>query len=337
MIKKKEYNMQTVSIRPIHTPISFTSKRNEPRITLYDVFVNEGIIPPKKGLEEIRDIRAGELGGTVCRGSIPMQNFVRVIPRDELKLVLQKGLSTNTDGVPHSFLKSKMDNPLSTSCVHDCSVMYLYNKKANTHFLYHADSDCTRRTLKFMIEEMMPEGIDGAAIIPGESYWHNRHENNMRNMFDLIKKNNPKAVVNVYHDSTQYPEIVGYKGKVFEIPNMKVLNQIKYNMRISDYGQASFKISNIEGANTFDRIKYHCNSPEELKEVVREFKSQKFDPEILKILNSHLHQKEVSINQIFACKTIQELNRVEFIVNSLSENSLYEAIKKMKYILKHKR
>ena len=327
--------MQVVSLKPVYMPVTFCSRRVEQKHTLQDVFVNEGFIPPKRGLQEIKDIRPGELGGTVCKGSIPMQNFVKVLSREELKVALQKGLSTNTDGVPHSFLKSKMDNPLSTSCVHDCSVMYLYNKKANTHFLYHAESDCPRNTLKFMIEEMMPEGIDGGAIIPGESYWHNRHEGNMRNMFDLIKKNNPNAVVNVYHDSTQYPEIVGYKGKVFEIPNMKVLNQIKYNMRISDYGQASFKIFNIEGANTFERIKYSCNSPNEIKEVIREFRSQKFDPEIQKILFSHLKRKEVSVNQIFACKTIQELNKLEYLINSLAENSLYEAIKRMKHLLKH--
>ena len=64
------------------------------------------------------------------------EDFLQI--RETLDKLYKRGLSTNTEGWSDCFLKSGADNPLSTSSVYDCSVMYLFNKDTNTHFLYHS-------------------------------------------------------------------------------------------------------------------------------------------------------------------------------------------------------
>ena len=225
--------------------------------TLKDVFYkNQFAQMQKKSINQIVDITPIQFAGTSCKGSIPLQNFWHFFKLKNPKLKSNYfGLSTNKDGYADSFLKEKSNVPLSTSFVHNCSAMYLYNDKTKTHALYHAAPDCSAEYLNSMIQRLMPEGISKAAIIPGDFFFYNEHSHNMNNMLKLIKQNSPNAKVNVYHDSTRFPEVVGYRGDVYEIPNKIVMKEMKINpLSAHDEGQASFKILDLQGANTLNEI-----------------------------------------------------------------------------------
>ena len=94
--------------------------------TLQDLFNNmpaEYLIP-QKSIEKISEIRPVMLAGTKCRNSIPLRKFWDFFEID--KKTFLKGFSTNKDGFANCFLKTKSCIPISTSDIHDCSVMYLF-------------------------------------------------------------------------------------------------------------------------------------------------------------------------------------------------------------------
>lgn len=263
--------------------------------TLQDLFNNmpaEYFIP-QKSIEKISEIRPVMLAGTKCRNSIPLRKFWDFFEID--KKTFLKGFSTNKDGFANSFLKTKSCIPISTSYIHDCSVMYLFNKETKTHALYHAAPDCKLETLNFMIKTLMPEGFTKGAIIPGDSIFYRKHRHNMENMFNLMKQSNPHALINVYHGTTRYPEITGYKGFVYEIPNKKVKEQMLDGiLDAEDFGQATFKILNLQGYNTFENINL-CSTKDELYKLKQAFKQAKYPPEIFKILSNIIDAREAEL------------------------------------------
>ena len=98
----------------------------------------------------------------------------------------------------------------------------------------------------------------------------------MENMFNLMKQSNPHALINVYHGTTRYPEITGYKGFVYEIPNKKVKEQMLDGiLDAEDFGQATFKILNLQGYNTFENINL-CSTKDELYKLKQAFKQAKY-------------------------------------------------------------
>lgn len=275
----KSYNIQNT------VPQFYGFKFN--RGLFADIFTRSG-----DGLHGISGIKPGVFGGTVCRGSIPLPEFWNCVSKKERQKLLQSGMSTNRDGFAGSFLKADSAVPISTSFVHDCSVMYLYNEKKHTHSLYHASSDTSKGTLASVISLLMDEGFSKGIIIPGCSEFWEDHKNNMVNMFELMKKREPKAVIQVYHDSTPFPEIVGYQGKVFEIPNRDIKKQKEIGIKYpEDCGQASFKIVDVQHFNSFDKIVYGCNQSSEGDGLKKEFKEAGFPKEILKILNKLIDKK----------------------------------------------
>lgn len=284
----------------------FKGLRAKPK-TLSDIFTQQ----PNKfrceanAISEITNIRPFELGGTQCRNSIPLKNFWDFFESDGHYI---KGFSTNKDGYANSYLKAKTNVPLSTSFVHDCSVMYLFNKDTQTHALYHAHSKCSKETLKFIIDTLMPEGFTKGAIVPGDHLFFREHKRNMENMFKLMKDKNPNVLINVYNASTRYPEIVGYKGFMYEIPNKKVQEQrCRGEFEPWDFGQSSFKIANLQGFNTFDNIDI-CKNSEELLKLKKTFKDAKFPKETLAVLNNQVEKRLEVMQEIEAADDFGKYN-----------------------------
>lgn len=255
-----------------------------------------------KGLKSLKNIRRGEFG-TICKGSIPLKPFWAHFNNHECVKLKHLGLSTNVDGIPRSFLKSSADKPLSTSYVHSCSVMYLYNNTTKSHFLYHASEEVPKSELGYMVKNFMPEGCTHAIIKPGDGYWSDVHKITLPQMFDAIRQNAPDAIINVCHDSTKYPEIVGYKGMLYEIPNRKVLMQ--NTLDPEDYGQASFKISDIQGFDTIDAIKYDAYDRKSVENLKKKFDKKDWDIEMKKVVNKILEWHQAVIEEIEDCKTFQ--------------------------------
>lgn len=261
-------------------------------LSLKDIFIRN----EDKGLDSITDIKAGKFG-TECKGSKPLLSFLSQFPtKSEFNTVKKTGLSTNKNGFAYSFLKTKSSNPVSTSNVHDCSVVYLYNKNTQTHFLYHYHPETSDEEFEYMIKHFMKEGYTHASIVPGESYWHNTHAYYLPSLFKIIKKNNPNSKVNVYHYMSEMPEIVGYKGKMFQIP-----------LCDKDFdGQASFKIMDIHNGNTLIKIHYADNIAE-LNDLKKYFYSLKFNKEIRNVLVELIDKKEKEITKLENFISLDEL------------------------------
>lgn len=273
-------------------------------------------------ISEITNVHPFILGGTQCNNSIPLKNFWDFFESDGRYI---KGFSTNKDGYANSFLKTKANVPLSTSFVHDCSVMYLFNKNTKTHALYHAHSKCPKETLKFIIDTLMPEGITKGAIVPGDHLFFQEHKRNMENMLKLMKDKNPDTLINVYNSSTRYPEIVGYKGFMYEIPNKKVIEQrCSGDFEPWDFGQSSFKIANLQGFNTFDNINI-CKTSDELLKLKKSFKDAKFPKETLAILNNQVEKRLEILQEIETADDFSKYNQL------LGKYSGKEFIQAMRY------
>lgn len=288
------------------------------KLSLYD-FIQSKPIGSKtahKSLDRIADVKPGCMAGTKCKGSIPLRNFWNFIKKD--KFLKCKGYSTNKDGYGNCFLKSKANMPISTSYVHDCSVMYLYNKDTNTHAMYHAVSACPYKTLQFILHKLMPEGFTKGAIIPGDYIFYNEHKRNMKNMFKLLKTENPDVVINVYNSISRYPEITGLHGNVYEIPNADAKMQMRNGVwDIDDHGQATFRILNLQNVNTFGCIKYNCQTFEELDELEEFYHSQKYPKEILSVLLQEIEQKRQFLKSIECSKNEDTEIQYERLINSL--------------------
>ena len=95
----------------------------------------------------------------------------------------------------------------------------------------------------------------------------------------------PKALVNVYHSTLKYPEIVGKDGMVYQIANRKVQEQMKSGIfDPEDYGQASFRIIDLQGYNTFEQIFLACNTVEQLEDLKKTFMKKNYPKMVMKIL-----------------------------------------------------
>ena len=285
----------------------FSSKAKKAQLYLSDVRVKNRQFPKlaTESISEIKDIKSGILGGTICAGSRKLSDFFSKFTYMQKKELLKKGQSTNNEGYPHSFLKDDANIPLSTSFVHDCSALYLFNKKTNTHALYHAAPDCEKQELDMIVQSLMPEGYTHATIIPGANDFVEFHPHNMNNMFDILKQHNSESIISVRHYASYYPEIVGYKGNVYQISNENVANKIKRAPStpkelylLSDRGQASFKILDLQGYNTFDDVHYDCNSLNDVKWIKKTFAERNYPQKVLELLNIYVEKRMELINKV---------------------------------------
>ena len=253
-------------------------------------------------------------------------NFWKSIGKNNLAQFLKLkllGLSTNKDGYADSFLKTSANRPISTSYVHDCAVMYLYNDKTKTHAIYHAAPNTKRTKLDFIINTLMPEGFTHGNIIPGDYIFYREQEPNLKNMFELMKSNNPSAVVNVFYSITRFPEIVGYKGQVFQIPNKIVEKQMKKGvLDATDSGQASFKILDTTGFNTFNEI--HGNADLEKCELLKnDFSKIKFPKFMQEIFFNEIEKIKTILLEINKVNSIDELNDLRLIFTNNCFNTAF--------------
>lgn len=289
-------------------------QKNEPNFCAKERITSpedSSIKDPINGLTSIAEIAAGEFG-TVCKGSLPLGNFFREMDIRKFLIIMYRGLSTNDTGGAYSFLKSSADNPISTSFVQDCSVMYLYNKADNTHFMYHIHRDVKRKELDFLIKHFMPNGYTNAAIVPGNVHFKSTHERYLSDVFEAIRTNNPNAKINIYHFSSKSPEIVGYKGMVYEIPNKAISEQIKNGTNpyfIRDLPQVSFKIQDIRVSPDLYKLSC-CNDLESVNEMKQKIKKSKYDSEIKQVFYDILDARLADIQRIENCSNMEELDRL---------------------------
>ncbi len=278
-ITTKHNNFSFYTQKTRYNTQSFGISFKTPKL-LSDIFVKNKTCAAND-IYKIKNIHAGKYG-TECKNSIPLENFKEQFDQPKLLELSQRGISTNTEGWADSFLKSNADNPISTSSVYDCSVMYLFNKDTNTHFLYHSYFNNKQDKFDELIKTFMPEGFNKADILPGSGNWYKRHSLTLPEMLKAIKENNKNAVINIRNYSSKMPEVVGYKGQLFEIPNFRI------SMGFNNKGQASFPIYDLKVKTLMDEIEYNATSPEKITLIKYLYEQDKVDKEILKIINTKL-------------------------------------------------
>jgi len=234
--------------------------------------------------------------GTQYKGSKPLKKFFDCISQKERNEIMCTGQSTNDDGFAFSFLKTSDKNPVSTSEVRDCSVMYLHNHMTGTHFLYHIYRTNGENEVKFLLKNCMSENFTSAALVPGVGEWKSRIACYLPNIFKTLKEHNPNAPIRVFHNSSKLPEIVGYKGQVFEIKNKN-----------GDMGQATFPIYDLRTYQLFYEIG-KCNSLKELAIVEEKFNKSNYDIEVKRILDHLIEERKSVLYEIENCPTQDELD-----------------------------
>ena len=280
-----------------------------------DVFVKSKDNIFCNDITSISGVKAGKFG-TICDGSIKLPKFFDYFGKDldALSRVKERGQSTNIGAFANCFLKTAGDNPVSTSGVFDCSVFYLFNNEKNTHFMYHAFPDISVPELKYMIKNFMKEGFSNAAIVPGNKNWFGIHTFSLPKIFNAIKSINPNCKTKVYHHSSMYPEIVGYKGNLFEIPN-KIYSKYKEDVPLEKqffdgirhkktFGQASFDIREAKNIDLY-KIQSSCDIHSLINRKKEYAKNEVLDAEIKKVFQRLLNER---ISEI---KKLQSFNTVE--------------------------
>ena len=275
--------------------------------TLKDIYIKNrpAIKPAEKGIESITGIRGG-FAGTMCNESTPLKNFWTRFSLHEQKVLRRQGISTNVLREPRSFVKTSAEKPISTSGVCDCSALYLYNDKTKTHSMYHAAPDVSKKELDTTIRDLMSEGVTHGVIIPGRAEFHEEHVRNMKNMFDLLKKYNPNVKVNVKHTSEYVTEIVGYRGDVFENTFTQACRG-NINLEVGEGAFATFKVVDMQGYNTFDKILFDANNLKQAKELKLWFRKQGFPKESLDVFMRKLDERVKYLKDISKIKTVEQL------------------------------
>jgi len=176
--------------------------------------------------------------------------------------------------------------------------------------MYHIYREVKKEELDFLIKHFMQNGYSSAAIVPGNAYFKDEHGQYLNIVFEAIRTNNPNAKINVYHFSSQSPEIVGYKGMVYEIPNRIISEQIKNGTKsyyIKDLSQATFKIQDIRVSPELYNLSC-CDDLESINAMKQKIKSEKYDKEIKKVFYDILDARLADIQRIENCQSIEELD-----------------------------
>lgn len=264
-------------------------------------------IPPRY-VEKLQKIQAGEFG-TICKGSIPMQKFFpKLKSLKEIETAKRNGLSTNDIGYAYSFLKAQANRPLSTSFIHDCTAMYLYNEKTNTHFLYHIFKDENKKEISEIIKLFMPEGYTHASLVPGDKHWSNTHKKYLPEVFSAIKNGSKNVKISIYHDSSPKPEVVGYMGKMYEIPNKYYLKPYTKRICKPDKGQASFPIRDFRIYSTIYKANESNDIIELFKNKLKIKISNTYTNELKKILYKVIDERINGLKELKKIQTPEELN-----------------------------
>lgn len=284
--------------------------------TLKDIYIkNKATIQPaKKGIESITGI-CGGFGGTKCNESTTLKSFWARFSHHEQEILRKQGVSTNVQREPRSFIKTTADRPVSTSGVCDCSALYLYNANTKTHAIYHAAPDVSKKELDTTIRDLMSEGVTHGVIVPGRAIFFEEHGRNMHNMLDVLKKYNPEVKVNVKHSEGCLPEIVGYRGDVFEIKMSNSLEEFRQEKNLlkrgritfGDLAVANFNVVDMQGYNTFDKILFDANNLKEAKELKLWFVKQNFPKESLDVFLQKLDERVKYLKEISKIKSLRDL------------------------------
>ena len=128
----------------------------------------------------------------------------------------------------------------------------------------------------------LTEGFSKAEILAGSTNWYLRHAQTLPEMLKALRGNNAHANISVCHYSSKMPEVVGYKGDLFEIPNRVVA------MGGYDKGQASFKVCDLKAHDLLYELEFNATSLKKIALIRQLYEQEPLDKEVVKIINKEL-------------------------------------------------
>jgi len=182
--------------------------------------LKQDVVTITSPIKRLLEVFQGEFG-IRSKDSTPLERFP----------IVQNLKGFSTPPVGGMYLCGDINTPLSTTGLHCCRGLAISDGKK--HFLYHVGPNTSETKLRTTIKTVMGEdfNFNRAYIIFGDA---TDTEANTANMLKVLKEINPEAGIEFRHFSSSTPEIVSYRGNIYEIPtngktSFDVVANVDYN------------------------------------------------------------------------------------------------------------
>lgn len=155
-------------------------------------------------------------------------NSVEVKP---YKGTLEKsaGFSTGEDGCGGGWLVGDIDTPLSTTDVHTCALLNLFNVDTLKQALFHVYHETNANRIEQFIRKIFPD-FTHVNIVGGDRF---RTVNTMRKISDAVDNVNINAPKTYWHTITENPQLVAQNGEISFVKGKS--GQLSFELNTENY------------------------------------------------------------------------------------------------------
>lgn len=142
-------------------------------------------------------------------GSVPVKPYLGSLERSA-------GISTEEGGYGGGYLIGAVDRPLSTTDIHTCALLNLFNINTFKQALYHVyDKTSVEKIVEF-IRKIFPD-FTGVNIAGGDQL---PTKNTMRKIAEAVDSVNPNVPKTYFHTVCENPQLVTCNGEISYIKGM---------------------------------------------------------------------------------------------------------------------
>lgn len=141
------------------------------------------------------------------------------------------GKSTEFGGIGGRIVRGALNEPLSSSGVHDCALLNLVDEKTQKQVLLHVFPTTSEATLKKFMQEDF-SSFTGVNILPGDNF---NTAKTVKKILSAIKSVNEDTPVKFYHLNSENAEIVAHQGALTSIlhqnspkPTFNIVQEVFY-------------------------------------------------------------------------------------------------------------
>lgn len=136
-------------------------------------------------------------------GSVPVKPYRGTLEKSA-------GISTEAGGYGGGYLTGSIGKPLSTTDVHTCALLNLFNTKTSQQVLYHVYHATPMQKIVDFIRKNFPD-FTGVNIVGGDQF---KTINTMREIEKAIDSVNPNIPKTYYHTLSENPQLVACNGEI---------------------------------------------------------------------------------------------------------------------------
>ncbi len=136
-------------------------------------------------------------------GSVQVRPYIGTLERSV-------GISTEEGGYGGGYLTGNIDTPLSTTDVHTCALLNLFNEYTSKQALYHVHHKTPVQQIVDFIRKIFPD-FSGVNIAGGDQF---QTVNTMRKIAEAVDNVNPNAPKTYFHTVCENPQLVACDGEI---------------------------------------------------------------------------------------------------------------------------